>query len=311
MILRQALGLLITALFLKGCVMAPRGDWPQRPEGLPPRSEITSVPFFGQEEYQCGPASLAMVLAWSGLAVKPEELTPIAYTPSRRGSLQPDMIAAARRLGRIAYVISGAETLVREVAAGHPVIVLQNLGLSWFPVWHYAVVIGFDAAADEILLHTGLSPRERTSFRVFQNTWSRSDDWGLLVLKPDRLPATAEEGKFIESVIILEKIGSTEAAAEGYMTALRRWPLNLTAMMGLGNSRYASGDLAGSAEAFRRAIEAHPESGSAFNNLAHVLSAQGKKAEALEAARQAVERGGPLKETYEKTLREIRSAPSP
>jgi tetratricopeptide (TPR) repeat protein len=221
------------------------------------------------------------------------------------------MIAAARRLGRIAYVITGADALLREVAAGHPVIVLQNLGLSWFPVWHYAVVIGFDRAADDIVLHTGLSPRKNMPYPLFRNTWSRAGDWGLLVLEPGRIPATAEEGRFIESVLGLEKARRHADAAAGYMTALERWPLNLTAMMGLGNCRYALGDLEGAAQAFRSAVEAHPQSGSAFNNLAHVLSAQGKKEEALEAAGQAVARGGPLKETYEKTLQEIRSASSP
>ncbi len=123
-----------------------------------------------------------------------------------------------------------------------------------------------------------------------------------------KLPATAEEAKFVESVLGLEKAQRLAEARQGYRTALTRWPLNFAAMMGLGNSAYALNDLQGSEAAFRRAAETHPENGSALNNLAHVLNALGRKAEARAAARQAVARGGPLKAVFEKTLEEIDAA---
>ncbi len=306
---RPFIGLILTSLLLGGCAMLPRGGWPERMETLPPRKEITSVPFHAQQQYQCGPAALAMALSWTGLAVTPEELTPIVFTPSRQGSLQPDMITATRRYGRIAYVIRGMEALLREVAAGHPVIVLQNLGLSWAPAWHYAVAIGYDVPRDTIILHSGLKARKDTACRVFQNTWSRSGEWGLLVLDPGELPATAEEVKFVESVLGLEKAQRFAEARQGYQTALARWPLNFAAMMGLGNSDYALGDLQGAEAAFRRAAETHPDNGSGLNNLAHVLNALGRRAEARAAARKAVALGGPLKEVFEKTLEEIEAPP--
>jgi hypothetical protein len=193
--------MVLAALVLSGCAGLQRGDWPQGIAGIPAQREIASVPFFPQEEYQCGPAALAMALAWSGLAVEPAELTEKVYTASLKGSLQPAMIAGARRSSRLAYVISGTESLIREIAAGHPVIVLQNLGLSWIPVWHYAVAIGYDIPADEVILHSGPAPRKRTPLRLFENTWARAEDWGLLVLNPGELPATAVEGKFVEAVI--------------------------------------------------------------------------------------------------------------
>lgn len=305
---RPPIAALFCAVLAFGCALGP-------PLAVPPgvveRREVAGVPFFGQEEQQCGPAALAMALAWSGLSVTPAEIAPMVYTPGRRGSLQPDMIAAARRLGRVAYVIQGEAALVREIASGHPVIVLQNLGLAWAPAWHYAVAIGYDRAAEEILLHTGLTPRRATPLALFRATWSRSRDWGLLVLPPESLPAAADESRFVEAVVGLEQAGRLPEAAEGYRTALRRWPQNLTAMMGLGNCRYHLGDLAGAEEAFRRAAAAHPESGAAWNNLAHVLAARGDKAAALEAARRAVALGGPLRGTFEKTLQEIGAPPLP
>jgi tetratricopeptide (TPR) repeat protein len=300
--------LVLATLFLGGCAMLQRGDWPQDLAGIPPQREIASVPFFPQEEYQCGPAALAMVLAWSGLAVEPAELTEKVYTASLKGSLQPAMIAGARRSGRLAYVISGTQSLMREIAAGHPVIVLQNLGLSWIPFWHYAVAIGYDTPADEVILHSGLEARKRTALRVFENTWARAKNWGLLVLTPGEFPATAEEGKFVEALIGLEKAKQPAAAVVGYSAALSRWPENMAAIMGLGNSYYALGDLRESEAAFHRAVALHPDSGAAWNNLADVLLRQGQKSEALDAARKAIALGGPEADTFQKTLEEIQAA---
>src|SRR5690606_29566356 len=67
------------------------------PEGLPERVELKSVPFFPQDEYQCGPAALATSLAATGVKVTPTELVPQVYLPERKGSLQVEMLAAARR----------------------------------------------------------------------------------------------------------------------------------------------------------------------------------------------------------------------
>jgi tetratricopeptide (TPR) repeat protein len=301
----MALAGTLSIMLLCGCALLPRGDWPQEMEAVPPRSEIGSVPFYPQDEYQCGPAALAMALAWSGRDIQPAQLTDKVYTASLRGSLQPAMLAGARRLGRLGYVISGTDALIREVAAGHPVIVLQNLGLSWVPLWHYAVVIGYDIPADEIVLHTGLQARKRTSMGVFQTTWARADNWGLLVLNPGSLPATAKEDAVVEAALGLEKARQPAAAVESYQAVLARWPRNLPAVMGLGNSYYALGDLINSEKAFRRATDVHPENGAAFNNLAHVLLSIGRREEALSAARRAVALGGPHQDLFRKTLEEI------
>jgi len=280
-------------------------QWPQPTEALPIRHELDTVPFYPQEAYQCGPASLAMTLTWSGIQVDPEAITPEVFTPSLKGSLQSAMISTARRRGRVAYPISGVEEMLEEVAAGHPVIILQNLGLAWYPVWHYAVVVGYDLEQGIVLLHSGVTSQKRLSQRVFNNTWARGDYWGLLVLPPSRLPATATEHNYVSAVLGLEKAQQWLAAIEGYNTALARWSSSLSARMGLGNSYYALGDLESAEAAFREATRQFPTNGMAFNNLAQVLWEQGKQQEALEAASRAVDLGGPLVEEYRRTLKEI------
>jgi len=272
---------------------------------------VVGVPFFAQDEFQCGPAALAMVLDWSGLSVQPSDLTPEVYSPGLEGSLQSALIGSARRHGRVAYPITGSEALLVEVAAGHPVIVLVNLSFFWYPKWHYAVVIGFDQPQGEILLHSGRTAGEILSARIFMNLWKRSEYWGLLVLPPDQLPVSAEEVAWLTAVAGLENTEQWQAAAIGYATALNRWKTSFAAWMGLGNSRYRLHDLDGSAEAFHQATLLQPENGLAFNNLAHVLAEQGKHQEALSAAQRAVALGGPFLDTFRQTLEEISTSQPP
>lgn len=298
--------LLVLSFALSGCGLLSTGPLLQTPDG-PTRAIVANVPFFAQEELQCGPAALAMTLNWSGIAVQPSDLAPEVFTPDLKGSLQSALIGATRRHGRVAYPISGSEALLAEVSAGHPVIVLVNLGLSWYPKWHYAVVIGFDQEREEIIFHSGSTANEHLFSRVFLNIWGRSEYWGLLVLPPDRLPATVGEEDWLEAVAGLESTGQWQGAAEGYSAALKRWPQSFVAWMGLGNSRYSLHDLAGSAEAFRRATLLQPENGIPFNNMAQVLNDQGKRTEALAVAQRAVDLGGPLLENFRQTLDEIKN----
>jgi len=268
--------------------------------------ELTGVPFFTQEAYQCGPAALAMVLGWSGVSVTPNELTPQVYMPSRQGSLQIELLGATRRHGRIPYILQPRLTdLFDELSAGHPVLVLLNLGLSWYPVWHYAVVVGYEPFSNQVIMRSGRLPRDVVQLEVFERIWARSGFWALLTLAPEQLPATAQELPYLQSVMELERLQQWQIAASAYETALTRWPNSLGAALGMGNSRYALTDFTGAEMAFRRALMAHPDAATAYNNLAEVLSEQGRYPEAKIAAKKAIEIGGPLLETYQGTLRQI------
>ncbi|MEE9609774.1 MAG: PA2778 family cysteine peptidase [Desulfatiglandales bacterium] len=289
-----------------GCVHLSSPDLSSLPEpGLPKRVMIPSVPFYPQETYQCGPAALAMVLNWTDANVSPQELLPQVYTPVRRGSLQPALVSAARRRSRLAYPIRGVDSLLQELAAGHPVIVLQNVALSWFPRWHYAVVIGYDLSEGLVTLHSGKYAKRKINWSLFMRTWKRADHWGLVVLPTTQLPASADEKSYLNAVLGLEQAGQWKGAARAYAAALKRWPHSLGALMGLGNSRYALGDLIGAERVFHRATELYPQSGPAFNNLAHVLAEQGRYLEALKMAHHAVGLGEPNGSLYRQTLHEI------
>lgn len=299
-----AAGLLFCLLACFGCT-PPHPALSFRDSAGPTGIFLAEVPFYPQEKYQCGPSSLAMLLGWSGLSVKPEELTSAVYSPKLQGSLQPSLISAARSYGRVAYPIAGPQELFIELEAGHPVIVLQNLGLSWFPIWHYAVVVGYAASGKDIILRSGKTAAEHLAWRTFNNTWKRSNYWGLLVLPPGKMPATAREDQYLNAVSGLERAGHFESALKGYRLALEKWPQSLAAIMGIGNCHYAMGKYSEAAVAFQKAAALHPENGIPFNNLAQTFLMQGDVENARKAARKAVALGGPLKGTFEETLKSI------
>lgn len=294
--------ILITAV---GCAHRDyriRGD---QLDGLPMRTEIAEVPFYPQKSHQCGPAALATVLKWSNSQISLGEITDEIYTPGRKGSLQSMLVSATRSHNRLPYVIGDFTSLIQEVAAGHPVIVLQNLGLSWYPQWHYAVVIGYDIEKQIVILRSGKTFRMERGWPLFCRTWEGAAHWGLLALPPHELPASADEASFLEAVTALEAVGAQEAASSGYKAALERWPKSLGATVGLGNSLYAIGDFQGAEKCFRSALSFCQECGDVYNNLAHVLAKQGRYSEALDAAHQAISVGGSNESIYDQTLIEI------
>jgi tetratricopeptide (TPR) repeat protein len=275
---------------------------------LPVRAEVAGVPFYPQTGNDCGPAALAMVLGWSGVPARPEDVASQVMTPGREGSLGQDLVAAARRSDRLAVPVQGIEPLLAELAAGHPVLVLQNLGLDWYPQWHYAVAIGYDLEAGTLTLHSGAEAGEVMSLATFARTWQRAEQWALAVLPPDSLPIMADQASMLRAAAGLEDAGRYDAAVSAYAAILGRWPDSLAALIGLGNTRYAAGQLAGAEAVFRTAVSFHPNEPAAWNNLAHVLAEQGELTEALAAAKRAVDLGGAGASTYRATLDEISEA---
>ncbi len=295
----------ILLLALGACAAPQTTRLVQDSGDLPAKAEVPLVPFFPQERYYCGPAALAMVLAWSGLPVTQDDLVPQVYTPEREGSLRSDVLAAARRNGRLAVPVGTLSEMLAEIAAGRPVIVFQNLALDWVPQWHFAVAIGYDLEAREIVLHSGREDRRVTPLDTFEHTWERGEYWALVVLPPDQLPVARDETAVLRAAAGLERSRRLTEAATAYTTVLGRWPASFGALMGLGNVRYAQRELGAAEAAFRRAIARHPDVPAAWNNLAYVLVDLGRKAEALEAARKAVDLAGDRAEPYRATLQEI------
>ena len=264
----------VLALLLSGCSHTPQSQQLLQLENVEPYVELDEVPFFPQTEYQCGPAALATVLNYRDIEITPDELTGQVYVPERKGSLQIEMTAAIRRQGLVAYPINPSMTdLFAEISAGHPVLVMQNLGYNWMPFWHYAVVVGFDLNEQTVILRSAETRRMKTALSTFERTWARTDYWGLVVVRPEQLPASANEVNWLRSAYDLEQIGQTEAALTAYQTAHQQWPASSSSTIALTNLLFEQADFSAADKVFAKALTQNPMQADVWNNRAHVLKA--------------------------------------
>jgi hypothetical protein len=303
-------------VMLPGCAAldAPqtRSLLAQPPADLAQQSLLADTPFFAQTELQCGPAALATVLVAAGVPVTPASLSSEVFVPERGGSLQIEMLAAARRHGLVSVRLRpDLVSLLREVAAGQAAVVLLNLGLAIKPMWHYAVVVGHDLGSREVLLRSGTTPLLRLPLNTFEHTWARSGRWAFVTVPPGKLPLTGAENDVAEALAAFERLATPMSARQAYTTALQRWPDNVVFGMGLGNTLYAEGDVARAAQAYAD-IAGRIDSAAAWNNLATSRLKLGEHAAALQAAARAVERAKAAEPRWlpaaEATLNEVREA---
>ncbi len=250
---------------------------------MPERVELTEVPFFAQSDYQCGPAALATMLSQRGVATSPGLLKDRVYIPGREGSLQVELVAAARAHELLVYPLQPhLADLLKEVAAGNPVLVLQNLAFDWYPRWHFAVLVGYDRRDGSLILRSGTTRRWLTDFASFDTTWARSGRWAVVTLPGDRLPAGAQLRPWLKAASDLEETGHSQVARQAYLTATKRWPAESLGWFALANSHYAAGDRAGAEAALRESIEHAPSFAAGWFNLSQVLAERGCEAAAAE-----------------------------
>lgn len=301
---------LFLCLYLAGCASTPQSD--RMLAAIPPEFAsphmLRDIPFFPQEDYQCGPAALASLLNWQGITITPEQLKEQVYIPERKGSLQIEMLAATRRQQLVPYILRPElGELLHEIRAGRPVLVFQNLGVSWYPQWHYAVVVGYNLQAQTLILHSGVTHSYVLDIHTFERTWLRARHWAMIVLKPGELPARPDEWRYLRASVGLERLKDRTAVEKAYRAGLTVWPHSRDLNMGMGNLFYARNMLDQAEKYYRKVVQDYPEYAPAYNNLAQVLADQGQYSEAVNHASHAVQLGGVHVKQFRATLDEIQS----
>lgn len=287
---RRAL-LIGLAFVVQGCVTKARQTDElllSVPKGLSRSAEISNVPFIDQSIGHCGPATLAMVMNWNGVTISADDLARQVYTPGMNGSFQADMISASRRNSMMAVKIEGLPALLSEIHAGHPVIVFENLAVTWLPQYHYAVVYGYDLDQEVAIMHSGPERGKRWDLRKFERSWMLGEYWGLVVLPPGKLSASGSEIAHLQAAAGLEQISKIEEAHKSYLAILERWPESLGALIGLGNIAYTRKEYLNSVKHLRSAVSLHASSATAWHNLSLAEAAAGfEKQSKVSAARAA------------------------
>lgn len=251
---------------------------------LPHQVLLPQVPFHPQDEYQCGPASLAMVLNHRDITATPDTLKDRVYLPERHGTLQVEMVSAARERDLLVYPLEKKlDAILSELDAGNPVLVMQNLAFNWYPMWHYAVVIGYDLNAREMIVHSGLNEAQREPFAAFMRSWSRADYWARVMLPPGELPATAAPLPYLRAASDLEQTGRLQSASRAYQSAMQKWPDQPTARFGLANTQWAMNQRDAAIRQFQQLVNEFPDFQAGWNNLATGLEILGCDSEAAKA----------------------------
>jgi hypothetical protein len=222
---RMAGFLIAFILLLQGCMTAPQTNLLlQQSTTLPTAHEIPNVPFFPQEEYYCGPTTLAEILNFYDQEVVPEAIAPTLFIPERRGSLQIEMVASIRQYGMLGYAVQGdLNQLLALVSEDKPVIVLQNQRLSWYPLWHYALVIGYDLETQTVILHTGVDERRIVSMELFENTWRKGNYWLLAAIPPEQSSDQFDPFLYLSAARDLIEVGQEQAGITALETATNQW----------------------------------------------------------------------------------------
>ena len=243
-----------------------------------PTSDIRQInaPFFDQASNYCGPAALASILNFYGKPITVDEAASKVYSPKAKGSLNIEVGAAPRHWGFVSYPLAHSfDSIVQEVSANHPVLVLQNLGFSWWPQWHYATAVGFDPASDELILHSGHIANYRIARRTFMNTWRRSEYWARVIVPPSQAPATAMAADYLASISALEQSGHKDDAIAAYQTAAMRYPNNSTAQLMTANALLANDQADAAHWYFLAALRTAPKDATIWNNFAYAMKQSG------------------------------------
>jgi tetratricopeptide (TPR) repeat protein len=257
------------------------------PSSLPTSAAVSGLDFYPQSSDQCGPESLATVLSGVGRHVTPEDLSPLIYLPSRGGTLGVELKAQARQQGLLVYPIADIATLLANVAAGHPAIILQNLRFNYWPKWHFAVVIAYDLERNKAVLRSGLQHEYDIPLGLLERTWQRAEYWGIIVLSEGELPASVNRDVYLQSAADLEQVGQQSAAYKAYLSALDHWPDSAIAWFGLGNTAYSLGYYSQAQQAYTQLLSIQPEQVGAWNNLAYAYQKMG----CGDAARRSIQCG--------------------
>ncbi|GAB4388192.1 MAG: hypothetical protein Kow0025_05950 [Thermodesulfovibrionales bacterium] len=173
---RRGVLFFLTLLVLLSCAGRPalRESSPQA--GL----LIEGVPFYPQEAYQCGPASLAGVLNFWGVGAAPEDVAREIFSRSARGTLGMDMVLFAQDRGLKARSYSGgAEDLRRQIDAGLPVVVMVDYGFWLYQKNHFMVIVGYGEGG--FIANSGRDRHKFLPEDEFLRSWERAGYWTLVL----------------------------------------------------------------------------------------------------------------------------------
>ncbi|MFB6346665.1 MAG: C39 family peptidase [bacterium] len=141
---------------------------------------VQHVPFYPDDRYWCGPATLTALLNFHGSDVSIETVADKIYSKSAQGTITFDMVWYAEETGHDVVEKHGDLSDISEwLKRGHPVIVFTDSGNIFYSSYHYMVVIGL--SEDKVIVNSGETQGKVLSREDFQSAWSGGNNWMMVV----------------------------------------------------------------------------------------------------------------------------------
>ena len=184
------------------------------------------------------------------------------------------MISATTSYGLLPYSThSDIETLFTLIDDNVPVIVFQNVATSWFPMWHYALVISYDQTEKTVILHTCETRAHEMSFELFERVWQRGDYWILTLLELGQNYSYLDPFIFTRAALDMLTVGLKQKALDYLITAAKVWPKKWLSYFLLGNHYLNQSNEA--ASWFSKGYKYASENPEYLNNYAYALVQEG------------------------------------
>lgn len=195
MIRRRFATLLLASPLLAACAASYTGTsvatTPERARASCGDTAVEGVPFVEQSGREdCGPAALAMILAYWRIAATHDEIAAACPPEPGVGTKAGTMRDFARERGLKVFLIHGEiADLERELKLGRPVLVGLSQPYSDQTYTHYAVVVGLDAAAERIFLIDPARGWQENSIDGFLDEWNPVGRPTMVFLRPSSTSA--------------------------------------------------------------------------------------------------------------------------
>jgi len=271
---QEVLAASVCMMLAVGIPVSAAADAPPAPGPASSGVRLLEVPYVPQSTALCGGAAVAMVLRyWGDGRAQAGDFAP-QLAPGGAGIRADSLVAAVRARGWTALPVTGTADGVRaQLAQGRPVIALIQVGRDAF---HYVVILAW--ANGGVILHDPATAPWRTRpERAFDEAWSASGRWALLVLPPppaalsagadsiaadaDTLARVALTGcdAIVADAIARAQRGDTTGAEQRLLSAAALCPDAAAPLRGLAGLRFAAEDWAGAARYAERALALDPD----------------------------------------------------
>ena len=172
--------LVLPLLLLAGCGIAPF-----RSQHMSSSAVVLQTPVVEQDEmYDCGLAAISALCGYYRVEIPESQRTELAQLARRHEGLSgTELREALERLGMEVYLFEGRieegpTSLRANLLARRPMLVLIDLGGSH----HYTLVVGFDPAADSLVMVDPTLGKIVMDTQAFENRWAATRHFSMLAV---------------------------------------------------------------------------------------------------------------------------------